>query len=63
MDLRPLQVLIEARFITTTVTDLRELGIEWLIDNRGTSQFDPGSLGASDPWQRGGTKVTPVRVT
>jgi type II secretory pathway component GspD/PulD (secretin) len=61
MDLRPVQVLIEARFITTTVTDLRELGIEWLIDNRGTSQFDPGSLGASDPWQRGGTKVTPVR--
>ena len=37
-----LQVLIEARFVTTTVTDLRELGIEWLIDNRGDSRFEPG---------------------
>ena len=31
MDIRPLQVLIEARFITTKVSDLRELGIEWLL--------------------------------
>jgi len=62
MDLRPLQVLIEARFVTTTVTDLRELGIEWLIDNRGNSRFEPGSLGAADPWQRGATQVTPVRT-
>lgn len=62
MDLRPLQVLIEARFVTTTVTDLRELGIEWLIDNRGDSRFEPGSLGAADPWRRGATQVTPVRT-
>jgi len=34
LDVRPLQVLIEARFITTTVNDLRELGVEWLLDNR-----------------------------
>jgi type II secretory pathway component GspD/PulD (secretin) len=62
MDLRPLQVLIEARFVTTTVTDLRELGIEWLIDNRGDSRFEPGSLGDTDPWRRGSTRVTPVRT-
>ena len=61
MDLRPVQVLIEARFVTTAVTDLRELGIEWLIDNRGDSQFETGTIGDSDPWRRGGTKVTPVR--
>lgn len=61
MDLRPVQVLIEARFVTTAVTDLRELGIEWLIDNRGDSQFETGAIGDSDPWRRGGTKVTPVR--
>ncbi len=61
MDLRPLQVLIEARFVTTTITDLRELGIEWLIDNRGDSRFEPGTLGATDPWRRGTTGVTPVR--
>ena len=34
LDVRPLQVLIEARFIQTTVSDLRELGIEWMLDNR-----------------------------
>lgn len=61
MDVRPVQVLIEARFVTTTVSDLRELGIEWLIDNRGASQFTPGSLSDTDPWLRGHTKVTPVR--
>lgn len=61
MDLRPLQVLIEARFVTTTVTDLRELGIEWLIDNRGDARFEPGTLGDTDPWRRGATAVTPVR--
>ena len=33
MDIRPLQVLIEARFITTKVSDLRELGIDWLFEH------------------------------
>ena len=61
MDIRPLQVLIEARFITTSVSDLRELGIDWLIDNRGNSQFETGSLSDTDPWARGHTKVSPVR--
>ena len=55
MDVRPLQVLIEARFITTTVSDLRDLGIEWLIDNRGNSRFDNGQINALDPWYRGNT--------
>jgi len=34
LDVRPLQVLIEARFIRTSVSDMRDLGIEWLLDNR-----------------------------
>ena len=60
MDLRPLQILIEARFVTTSVSDLRELGVEWLIDNRGNSQFENDST-LLDPWMRGNTKKTPVR--
>ncbi|MDA3923432.1 MAG: hypothetical protein PF904_01875 [Kiritimatiellae bacterium] len=44
MDVRPLQVLIEARFVTTQVSDLRDLGIEWLFDDRGGSRAD-----ANDP--------------
>lgn len=31
LDIRPLQVLIEARFISTKVTDLKDLGIDWLM--------------------------------
>lgn len=61
MDVRPLQILIESRFITTSVTDLRKLGVEWLFDNRGGAKFAPGSLSADDPWLRGNTAVTPVR--
>ena len=33
LDIRPLQVLIEARFITTKVTDLKDLGIDWLFQH------------------------------
>jgi len=62
MDLRPVQILIEARFVTTSVSDLRELGVEWLIDNRGNSQFETGTTDATDPWLRGNTKKTPVRT-
>lgn len=61
MDVRPLQILIEARFVTTSVTDLRELGVEWLINNRGNAKFDDGGLTALDPWYRGHTAVTPAR--
>ena len=31
MDVRPLQVLIEARFVTTDISDLRQLGVDWLL--------------------------------
>ncbi len=33
LDVTPPQVLIEARFISTTVSDLRELGIDWLLQS------------------------------
>jgi type IV pilus assembly protein PilQ len=33
MDVCPPQVLIEARFISTGVTDLRELGIDWVLNS------------------------------
>jgi type IV pilus assembly protein PilQ len=32
LDVCPPQVLIEARFISTDVTDLRELGIDWILN-------------------------------
>ncbi len=58
MDIRPLQILIEARFVTTSISDMRKLGIEWLIDNRGDSKYDSGSVSDSDPWLRGRSKET-----
>lgn len=33
LDVTPPQVLIEARFISTSVSDLRELGIDWLLQS------------------------------
>lgn len=33
MDVCPPQILIEARFITTSVNDLRELGIDWILNS------------------------------
>ena len=33
MDVCPPQILIEARFISTGVTDLRELGIDWVLNS------------------------------
>jgi type IV pilus assembly protein PilQ len=33
LDVCPPQVLIEARFISTSVADLRELGIDWLLNS------------------------------
>lgn len=32
LDIKPPQVLIEARFISTGITDLSELGVDWLIN-------------------------------
>jgi len=33
LDVCPPQILIEARFMSTTVTDLRELGIDWVLNS------------------------------
>ncbi|MGI6494541.1 MAG: secretin N-terminal domain-containing protein [Kiritimatiellia bacterium] len=33
LDVRPPQVLIEARFLSTSVEDLRELGIDWVLNS------------------------------
>ena len=33
LDISPPQVLIEARFVETTVADMRELGIDWLLNS------------------------------
>lgn len=61
MDVRPLQILIEARFVRTDVSDFRKLGVEWLVDNRGVARFDSGSLSSTDPWARGQTEVPNAR--
>jgi len=42
IDVRPVQVLIEARFVTTSITDLRELGVEWLYQ-KPTTIVTPGA--------------------
>ena len=60
LDVRPLQVLIEARFVTTTVSDMRKLGIDWLIDNRGDSQFTTG-FDPKTTWVKGNTKGDAAR--
>jgi len=40
MDVCPPQVLIEARFVSTSVTDLRELGIDWILNSPITLTTD-----------------------
>ncbi len=42
LDVVPPQVLIEARFVTTRVSDLRELGIDWILNS------SVGMLGRAD---------------
>ncbi len=44
MDIRPTQILIEARFITTSINDLRELGIEWLYQKPQTFTTKAGEV-------------------
>ncbi len=60
MDVRPLQILIEARFVTTSLSDMRKLGVEWLIDNRGSSQFTTGFT-SDGGWVSGNTKGDQAR--
>lgn len=33
LDVRPVQVLIEARFMDVSVSDLRELGVDWILNS------------------------------
>lgn len=33
LDVNPVQVLIEARYVEVTASDLRELGVEWILDS------------------------------
>ena len=33
LDVCPVQIVIESRFISTSVTDLRELGIDWILNS------------------------------
>ena len=57
LDVRPPQVLIEARFLTTEVTDISELGVDWFLDsnwstshrknNRGENHFRTQVVGAN----------------
>ncbi len=42
LDIRPQQVLIEARFVETTASDMRQLGIDWLL---GGPSSAPNTLG------------------
>ncbi|OQA29112.1 MAG: Type II secretion system protein D precursor [Betaproteobacteria bacterium ADurb.Bin341] len=48
MDLRPVQVLIEARFVTTSISDLRELGVEWLFQRPVTTTLSDGSTAINE---------------
>ncbi|WFB34420.1 hypothetical protein P3T73_09625 [Kiritimatiellota bacterium B12222] len=43
IDVTPPQVLIEARFISTNVSDLRELGIDWLLESNVVTSDTNGS--------------------
>ncbi|MDA3874988.1 MAG: hypothetical protein PF795_13650 [Kiritimatiellae bacterium] len=43
MDITPPQVLIEARFISTNISDLRELGIDWLLQSNVVTSETNGS--------------------
>lgn len=40
LDIRPPQVHIEARFMSTSVTDLRELGVDWFLDSNYVLRSD-----------------------
>jgi type IV pilus assembly protein PilQ len=44
LDVTPPQVLIEARFISTSISDLRELGIDWLLNSPVTLSEKGGAV-------------------
>ena len=53
LDVRPPQVLIEARFLTTEITDITELGVDWFLDSnwstsrKGKAKFRTQVVGAN----------------
>jgi type II secretory pathway component GspD/PulD (secretin) len=55
LDVRPPQVLIEARFISTGVTDLRELGVDWVLNSAigigNKAVLENGSVGQANRTQ------------
>ena len=49
LDIRPQQVLIEARFVSTTATDMRELGIDWLLGGPVSSKANKATIPSTTP--------------
>lgn len=63
LDIVPPQVLIEARFIETTVSDLRELGLEWVLDTpigNGYGQVAAGNAVSFNPYTSDSAGVFPL---
>lgn len=54
LDVRPPQVLIEARFLTTSINDIFELGVDWYLDSswstsrKNKSRFRTRVVGSTD---------------
>jgi len=63
LDVVPPQVLIEARFIETAVSDLRELGIEWILDTPvgdGNGRIAAGNVSSFTPYTSDNAGVFPL---
>ena len=60
MDVRPLQILIEARFVTTIVSDLRELGVDWLFQKPHNGGTDSGAIASLTALQQSATTAEEV---
>jgi len=61
MDVCPPQILIEARFISTGVTDLRELGIDWVLNSPSQSPSPTARIKPRSTW--GPLQDSPPRPT
>lgn len=63
LDIVPPQVLIEARFIETAVSDLRELGIEWILDTPvgdGRGHISAGNAVSFNPYSSDSAGAFPL---
>ncbi len=58
LDVVPLQVLIEAKFLEVDVTDLQELGVEWKLANEDWAVKSKGGSFAQGVAQNSGTDFT-----